>query len=121
MKLLGIYSKDVPLSSIEFRIRQYLRLSLTTMLQFRIENMITNILAVLDKKKAKKKYYMKVESLLNILDLNHKERKMNILNLLQYIRNSLHSGGMHNRDTLDITIDGCRFNFQKGKPVMCAG
>ena len=53
LKMLGIYSKDVPLPVIETRIRQYLKLSFITMFQFRIENMITNILAVLDKEKAR--------------------------------------------------------------------
>lgn len=121
LSMFGINPKDLPVSLIETRIRQYLKLSLTTMFQFRIENMITNILAIFDQEKAKKGYFRKVEALLDILELKDRERKLKILNLLQFIRNSLHSGGVNNRYVLDVTVDGCRFNFQKGKKVNCAG
>ena len=53
--------------------------------------------------------------------MKDKERKLKILNLLQFIRNSLHSGGVVNRYNLDVTVDGCRFNFEIGKKVNCAG
>lgn len=91
------------------------------MYQFRIENMITNILAIFNKEKAKGGYYNKVEALLNILELKDKETKLKKLNVLAFVRNSLHSGGVTNRYELDVTIDGFRFYFQKGEKVKYAG
>src|SRR5438876_7744372 len=57
LEVFGIYSKGMPLAEIETRIRHYLQLSLVTMFQFRMENAITNILAIFDKEKARKGYY----------------------------------------------------------------
>lgn len=121
LKLLGIYSRGLPLQEIENTIRLYLQISLVVMFQFRIEAMITAILAKLDEKKARDGYYNKVESLLNILELECKETKLKKLNVLAFMRNSLHSGGVTNRYELDVTIDGFRFHFPKGKKVKYFG
>lgn len=121
LEVFGIRLKDTPLSQIESRIVHYLKLSLVTMYQFRMENMITNILANFNKEKATKGYHTKVEALLDKLQLKDKETKLRKLNVLAFIRNSLHSGGIVNKYGLDVTIDGCRFSFEKGKKVKQAG
>lgn len=122
IKVFGIQSKDTSLPVIERRIRHFLQLSLVTLYQFRIENLITNILAILDKERAKDAgYYNKVKALLDILGLKYKDTKLKKLNVLAFVRNSLHSGGVTNRYELDVTIDGYRFNFRKGEKVKYAG
>jgi hypothetical protein len=120
-RLTGIQPKDTGLDKIEDKIRHYLQLSLIIMFQFRIENMVTNILEIFNKKQARRGYYEKTEALLDILSLKDKERKLKILNILAFTRNSLHSGGINNKFSLDVTIDGFRFNFPKGQPVRYAG
>lgn len=120
--VFGIQSKDTSLPVIERRIHHFLQLSLVTLYQFRIENLITTILAVFDKEKPKDAgYYNKVKALLDILELKDKETKLKKMNVLAFVRNSLHSGGVINRYELDVTIDGFRFNFKKGEKVKYAG
>ena len=121
LQVFGIQPKDTPLSQIEGRIIHYLKLSLVTMYQFRMENMLTNILARFDMKETAKGYHRKVEALLDALKMKDKDTKLKKLDVLAFIRNSLHSGGIVNRYDLDVTIDGYRFNFKKGEKVKQAG
>lgn len=121
LQVFGIQPKDTPLSKIEDRMIHYLKLSLVIMYQFRIENMMTNILVRLDSGKLERGYHGNVKALLNTLKLKDKETKLKKLDVLAFIRNSLHSGGVVNKYALDVIIDGYRFNFEKGKKLKQAG
>ena len=86
LQVFGIQPKDTPLSQIEGRIIHYLKLSLVTMYQFRMENMLTNILARFDMKETAKGYHRKVEALLDALKMKDKDTKLKKLDVLAFIR-----------------------------------
>ncbi|MGD9202233.1 MAG: hypothetical protein PVI26_11760, partial [Chitinispirillia bacterium] len=44
----------------------------------------------------------------------------NTLTVLANLRNSFHSNGIHNNDSLNVNIDDTLFKFRRGKPVKCA-
>jgi len=100
---------------------QYTRLSIVTLFQFQIENLFVNLLHALKPDERPPRGYGKiVERLMENISISDKEEKKKILNILQFIRNSLHSNGKHNNDPLTIEIDGFEFKFEKGESVSCA-
>jgi hypothetical protein len=106
VRVLGLEQLDKDTgATFLFRLSQYMQLSLVAMFQFRIENMITNILARL-KKEVPRDYGQKVMALLKILSLDS-NRNLKIMYILQNIRNSLHNNGIHNNASMSITIEGC--------------
>ncbi|HVX03147.1 MAG TPA: hypothetical protein VHA09_08340 [Nitrososphaera sp.] len=119
--IIGHQDRNVSVKYITDQLSHYHRLTWVTMIQFRIENMLVNILAVLDKTQVNRSYHNNVQALLDLLKLPEKERNLNKLMVLQHIRNSLHSNGVHNNKSMSITIDNIPFVFEKGKPVGCAG
>ncbi|AIF84157.1 hypothetical protein NTE_02102 [Candidatus Nitrososphaera evergladensis SR1] len=90
------------------------------MIQFRIENLIVNILDCLDGKKVTRSYLKNAETLLSLITVQDKTECLNILKVLQHIRNSLHSNGVHNNATMSISINGCEFDFRNGQKVQSA-
>lgn len=120
-RMIGHQDTAVSVGHITRRLSHYHRLLWVTMIQFRIENMLVNILAVLDKNKVNRSYHSNAKTLLELLALPDKERNLDKLMVLQNIRNSLHSNGIHNNKTMSITLDGMSFVFEKGKGVSCAG
>jgi hypothetical protein len=119
--IVGIHDPGVTSGYIAQKMSNYLRLTLVTMIQFRIENMLVNILAVLDRSKITRHYYSNVKALLDLLGLADKERHLEKLSILQNIRNCLHNNGVHNNREMRIAIDYMPFVFEKGKQVNCAG
>lgn len=115
----SIESKIALLEEIN-RIVAYLRLSCVTMFQFRLENMLTNVLAVFVRRIGRDGFRSKAQTLMEIAEMDDVERKLDTLMILQSIRNSLHNNGIHNNDDLILNIDDNRFVFLKGKPVRCA-
>lgn len=123
-KFRQIIGLNVPTISLEYattKMSDYLRLTYVTMHQFRVENMIVNILSALDKTKVNRSFYRNAKALLNLLEIEDGDRQLNKLMVLQNIRNSLHSNGVHNNDDMGITIDDCPFLFVKGDLIKCAG
>ena len=118
--MIGHQDRSVSLAYIANQLSHYHRLSWVTMIQFRIENMLANILVVLGKK-VTRSYHSNVKALLDLLHLENKERKLDILNVLQNIRNCLHNNGVHNNKSTSIIIDDTPFVFEKGRQVNCAG
>jgi hypothetical protein len=119
--IIGIHDPTISTGYIANKMASYLRLAMVTMIQFRIENMITNILAVLDKTKVTRSYHINAKTLLDLLNLEDKERHLQKLSVLQNIRNCLHSNGIHNNKNMSIMIDDVPFVFEKGKMVNCSG
>lgn len=117
--LLGL-SSAITTSLAVTKIAEYLRLALPAIFQFRIENMIVNILRVLDQSKVSRGYLKNAKLLLDVLMLPDRQQKLDVLNVLQCIRNSLHSNGIHNNDDMCITIEDCNFSFRRGEFVECA-
>lgn len=119
--VIGLSDPTVPLVWLENNLSQYLRLALVTMLQFRIENMIVNVLNTLDKTKVTRRYEINAEKILGSITVDNERESLKILKVLQAIRNSLHSNGIHNNADFSVTIDGVLFDFKRGQSVQCAG
>ncbi len=100
---------------------QFTRLSLVTLIHFQIENLFVNLLKVITPNSKLPRGYGKIlKKLFKTITISDKEEKIKILMILQAIRNTLHSNGIHNNDPLTKTIDGYEFEFVKGKGVNCA-
>jgi hypothetical protein len=82
--------------------------------------MITNILARMKGVEVPRQYGQKMSILLKELS-SDSDRNVKTLNILQFIRNSLHNNGIHNLAPMTITIDDCSFSFETGVKVSCAG
>ncbi|MCA9828644.1 MAG: hypothetical protein KC444_09725 [Nitrosopumilus sp.] len=63
-----------------------------------------------------RQYYDIVTKLLSVLQIQNSDEKRDILNLLAYVRNCLHSNGIHTKSSKEITLDGYTFKFEKDKP-----
>lgn len=85
-----------------------------TLFQFQVENLFRILLSQLDNQSIPDTYNTKVKRLLKILDLNTDDKR-DKLNVLAYVRNCLHSNGIHSKKNKTFVIDGCSFNFVKGK------
>jgi hypothetical protein len=118
---IGVIDPNMSIEIITNKISDYLRLSLATIFQFRVENLFANLIAELTQKKVPRDYLQKASVLLRILALEDSERKLDRLKVLQFIRNSLHNNGYHDNASFSITIDDLNFNFVKGERVRCAG
>jgi hypothetical protein len=118
--IIGLTDQTIPLSSVVERLSQYLRLAFVTMFQFRVENMIVNILNVINANHVTRTYYINAKNLLNMISIDKRDNILDILMILQNIRNSLYSNGVHNNRKLTSMIDECKFDFQRGQPVNCA-
>ena len=88
---------------------------------FSVENMFANILARIAPTKVTRGYAPIVKALLGAITLEDKGEKEKILNTIAHMRNSLHSGGVHNNDSFEVVIDDYPFKFDQGQPVSCAG
>jgi hypothetical protein len=126
-ELAGTDNPNIPPALYSVKAIDYLRLALTIMFQFRIENMITNILAHFNEQKARLGYLTKVESLLQILSQDDKvlaadkKKALEVLTVLQFIRNSLHNNGYHNNKEFAVVLRNTPFIFTRGEEVKCAG
>jgi len=103
------------------KLSKFTRLSLVTILQFQLENLFVNILSNFEPEKKHRGYGNIVCKLFKHITISNKDDKIETLNVLQYIRNSLHSNGIHNNDTLTKTIDGYTFEFIKSQKVEGVG
>jgi hypothetical protein len=102
------------------RLGEHLKRSLVTMIQFRLDNMVRNILTSLNKA-VSNSYVINVDALLTFLQLADMTRKGEILRVLQYVRNMYHNNGTHLfGKPLNIQIENYSFIFDKNCPIDCA-
>jgi hypothetical protein len=112
-------AQDIP--RLLERLEQYLRLSLATTLQFRTENLTANILSVLKNDPLPNLFSQKAKLLLGLLSVGGIQRDVDLLSILQLIRDCLHNNGYHYHQTMEIEFDGFLFVFESGSRVTCAG
>jgi len=91
------------------------RFGVLTLFQFQLETLLKNILEKITNNPPPNTYYAVTENLLNELSLNAKTKKHRTLNVLATMRNCLHSNGIHTKKTKQITVDGHKMKFIKGK------
>jgi hypothetical protein len=106
----------------EIIMHSHLRLSFTTIIHFKFDNLFYNILRHLNALPWKTGYFNLTSAILDeCFDKNRdviKEKK-DILTAFANIRNSLHANGIHRNNDLKIKIDEKEFNFINGSPVAC--
>jgi uncharacterized protein (DUF2267 family) len=89
------------------------RISFLTMFQFQLETLFKILLSSLDVK-PDVEFSKVVNQVIKKLSLPQSDQKRNILNSVAYIRNCLHSNGVHNRPSMNIGVNGYIFRFEKG-------
>ena len=100
---------------------QHLKSSLVTMIQFRLDNMVRNILNSIKKGSARPSYASNIDVLLPLLQLSDTDRKNQILRVLQYMRNTYHNNGTHKvGKAINVHIENLTFIFDMNCPIDCA-
>ena len=101
---------------------KFTRLSWCVMFQFQLENLLRNILKELGEY-VPSGYYQVAEKIIERLSLPNEKHTIRRLNIIAYIRNSLHNNGIHKafnqKDTV-IQVDKIQFSFRHLKTVKCA-
>jgi hypothetical protein len=110
-----IVNKQLP------KMGDHLKHSLVTMIQFRLDNMVRNILSTIKKASARPSYASNIDALLPLLQLSDMDRKNQILRVLQYMRNTYHNNGTHKvGKAINIQIENLTFIFDMNCPIDCA-
>lgn len=104
------------------KMSKFNRLSWCVMFQFQIENLLRNILKELGES-VPNGYFKVAEKITGRLSLPNEKHTIRRLNIIAYIRNSLHNNGIHKafnqKDTV-IQVDKIAFKFRNLKTVKCA-
>ena len=111
--LIGIQGGDL-LKLLEDDVK-FTRLGFLTIIQFQIENFLKVLLSNLEKNNPPTNYYDIVKRILDVLEINDQKIKLEELNVLAYMRNCLHSNGVHTNPAKTFEIDGHKFEFETGK------
>lgn len=99
---------------------EHIKRSLVTMIQFRLDNMVKNVLGSLSGS-VSASYTRNIDTLLSTLQLPETDRKNQILRILQYTRNTYHNNGTHLMGKpINVHIENHTFIFDKGSPIDCA-
>ena len=96
----------------------FVRLSFVALFQFQVETLLKIILREIEGKEPPKTYHKIVEQTLKVLQINDWERKLDILNILAYMRNCFHSNGVHTRRSKTFEIQNHRFEFVYGQSYL---
>ena len=100
------------------------RLALVALFQFQVENLFRNLITALGTEVGGEGYYHLVRSLVKSISLGEPDAKLDALDALAHVRNSLHRNGIHwgyKGRSSRICIGGVRFDFVHGEKVSCAG
>jgi hypothetical protein len=119
MQLLGLQSPE-DLKSCLGDLNKNAKASFITMTQFALENCISRVLDAIPSEKAQGTFSRSSLRLLEVTKTPNHQAKHDILMVPAWIRNALHSAGIHGRASRIIVIDGESFMFEKGKRLSCA-
>lgn len=96
------------------------KVSFITMTQFALENCIERVLDAIPGEKAQGSFSKSSLRILEVTKIADHQKKHDILMVPAWIRNTLHSAGIHSRTSKTIVIDGESYKFEKGKRLSCA-
>lgn len=99
---------------------KFTRLGLITMVQFQVENLISNVIRALGATPVNG-YQAVVGQLLAIIQWPTANRASRVLLVPAVIRNTLHNNGMHAGKDLDVQVHGVRFRIRRGGRMGKAG
>jgi hypothetical protein len=97
------------------------RLYLIIEVQFQIETLFRNILNALGRN-APKGFHAVAREVLSASGVVNQVRKLELLNVPAFMRNSMHANGVHygfQGGSTSLTIDGWQFDFVHGQKVAC--
>lgn len=119
MEILELNDSD--LKSCLGDLKKNAKISFITIVQFALENCIGRIIEDKTGKKPPSKFKDKCKKIIELSGISDRRKvKFNRLMLLAYIRNTLHSGGIHRWGSLKRKIKGVSYTLKKGKTVDCA-
>lgn len=98
----------------------HLRLGFMTLVHFKFDNLLHNILKHLNSLPKKTGYWNLTDEMLAQCSLSKTGSEKQMLTAFANLRNSLHNNGIHKSDSLSIQIDGTKYDFTKGNRVECA-
>lgn len=119
MRLLGLQRPEY-LQFCLGDLNKNAKVSFITMTQFVLENCIERVLDAMPDEKAQGTFCKSSLRLLEIAKVANHHSKHEILMVPARIRNALHAGGIHNRTSKTVMIDGESYKFEKGKRPSCA-
>jgi len=119
MKLLGM--RDIKsLQSCFNDLNPNSKTSFVTMCQFALENCIHRVLDAIPGEHSQGTFKKSAQKIIEITDISESEKKLDIILVPTWIRNTLHAGGIHARDNKTIIIDNEPYIFEKDKRFSCA-
>jgi hypothetical protein len=119
--LTGAADTGLSMQKAMERMGEHLKRSMVTMIQFRLDNMVRNVLDSMKKGLAGKSYTNNIDTLLRFLQLPDSDRKNQILRVLQYMRNTYHNNGTHLLGKpINVQIENYSFIFDKNSSIDCA-
>lgn len=95
-------------------------IAFVTVVQFALENCIERVLDAIPGEKAFGRFSTSSRRLIEVTNLADPDTKHTILMVPAWIRNSLHTGGIHSHESKTIEIDGAQYVFERGKRIACA-
>jgi hypothetical protein len=116
--LTGAADTGLSMQKAMERMGEHLKRSMVTMIQFRLDNMVRNVLDSMKKGLAGKSYTNNIDTLLRSLQLPDSDRKNQILRILQYMRNTYHNNGTHLLGKpINVQIENYSFIFDKNSSI----
>ncbi len=118
-QLLGLHRLE-DLKSCLSDLDENAKVSFITMTQFALENCIERVLDAIPGEKAQGSFSKSSLRLLEVTGVADHQTRHDILMVPAWIRNTLHSAGVHDRTSRTIVIDKEAYTFEKGKVLSCA-
>ena len=118
LKLLGLTNvRD--LQSVMSDFNSNSKTSFITMVQFALENCIVQVIEANGEKQVTRKFRKNAKNIVEICGIEDPDRKLELIMLSAYIRNCLHSNGIHKWPDETIILDGEEYKFKKDKRINC--
>ncbi|MEE8607639.1 MAG: hypothetical protein V3S55_08545 [Nitrospiraceae bacterium] len=118
MALLGMQEVS-GLKSVLGDLNKNAKLSFITMCQFSLENCVYRILASLSGRSNSARFSEESERLIRLAGLDRPADKHQLILVPAWIRNTLHSGGIHKRSSNTVVVDGEPYRFVNGEQLQC--
>lgn len=119
VRLLGLENQSA-LQNVLTDLNANAKASFLTVVQFALENSARRVAVELAGQGAPMGFKDIGKMLVTETGLSDPRNKLDLLLVLAYLRNTLHSNGIHYWPDVTITVAGEPFKFQKGKRSDCA-
>jgi hypothetical protein len=121
INFLKSVGSGVNISQTEEIMFSHLRLGFMTLVHFKIDNLIHNILKDMNSLPSRPGYWNLTDKILEVCSIAKRGIEKDRLSAFANLRNSLHGNGIHRTPTLCIEVNTTKFDFIKDSRVECAG